>query len=256
MFTQTPSRPAPAASSSPQEGRSASPRGQLARQALIEAGVEVFGANSLESATTRDIAQRAGQNIAAIAYYFGGKDGLYMAVVEHIASIIGERIGPLMDEIARYLAQPNRSAGRCLDYMGQLLASTIATHSDMLAVTSIIVKEQMHPTPAFDVLYARGLGQLQATGAALLEAYCGTPADAEETIVRFHALLGQSLAFRFARETIIRRAEWQGIGQQEEQLIRDVVVEQAQAVMRDLRRRFQKKQLPKKHSLKHHKETP
>jgi AcrR family transcriptional regulator len=244
MLTQSsPISPA-ASSSSPQESRSGSSRGQLARQALIEAGVEVFGSNSLESATTRDIAQRAGQNIAAIAYYFGSKEGLYIAVVEHIAGIVDGRIGPLMDEIARYLAQPRRSAQRCLDYMGQLLASTIATHSDMLAVTSIIVKEQMHPTRAFDLLYAGGLGQLQATGAALLEAYCGVPADAEETIVRFHALLGQSLAFRFARETIIRRAEWRGIAKREETLIRDVVVEQAQAVMRDLRR--QRKQLAKR----------
>jgi AcrR family transcriptional regulator len=240
MLSSDPMPAAPAAAPSTAAGRNAQGRGQRAREALIQAGVEVFGANSLESATTREIAQRAGQNIAAIAYYFGGKEGLYLAVVEHIAGIIESRIGPLMEEIARYLAGPKPAPARCLDYMGQLLASTIATHSDMLAVTSIIVKEQMHPTLAFDVLYAGGLAQLQATGAALLEAYCGTPADSQETIVRFHALLGQSLAFRFARETIIRRAGWQGIGKEEEQLIRAVVVGQAQAVMRDLRRQVRK----------------
>jgi AcrR family transcriptional regulator len=226
---------------SSQDGRASPSRGQRAREALIQAGVEVFGENSLDSATTREIAQRAGQNIAAIAYYFGGKEGLYLAVVEEIARIIRSRIGPLMDEIRRYLGQPRPSPARCLDYMGQLLASTIATHSDMLAVTSIIVKEQMHPTRAFDVLYAGGLGQLQETGAALLEAYCGTPANSQETIVRFHALLGQSLAFRFARETIIRRAGWKGITKKEEELIRQVVVGQAQAVMRELRREVRKK---------------
>jgi AcrR family transcriptional regulator len=46
-------------------------RGDVARQALIEAGVAVFGEHSLHSASTREIARRAGQNIAAIAYYFG-----------------------------------------------------------------------------------------------------------------------------------------------------------------------------------------
>jgi len=58
-------------------------RGPLARAALIRAGVQVFGENSLASATTREIAQLAGQNISAIAYYFGNKEGLYFAVAQH-----------------------------------------------------------------------------------------------------------------------------------------------------------------------------
>jgi TetR/AcrR family transcriptional regulator, regulator of cefoperazone and chloramphenicol sensitivity len=216
-------------------------RGELARQSLIEAGVAVFGEHSLHSASTREIARRAGQNIAAIAYYFGGKEGLYHAVVQHIADIIDARIGPLMDEINSYLAKGQPAPERCLDYMGQLLASTLATHTDMLPVTSIIIKEQMQPTPAFSILYDGALGQLQATGAALLEAYCGLPADAQETVVRFHALLGQSLVFRFARQTIIRRAGWRDIAAAQERLIREAVIEQTQAAMRSLRRQAQKK---------------
>lgn len=211
-------------------------RGELARQALIEAGVQVFGSHSLNTASTREIARCAGQNIAAIAYYFGSKQGLYEAVVAHIAGIIDARVGPLMDEIAAYLAGRHVAPERCLQYMGDLLASTLATHSDMLPVTSIIIKEQMEPTEAFAILYDGALGQLQATGAALLEAYCGLPADSPETIVRFHALLGQSLAFRFARQTIIRRAGWRGIGPAQERLISQTVIDQTQAVMRSLRR--------------------
>lgn len=216
-------------------------RGELARQSLLQAGVAVFGSHSLHTASTREIASRAGQNIAAIAYYFGGKQGLYHAVVEHIAGIIDARVGPLMDEIAAYLASGQPAPERCLDYMGRLLASTLATHTDMLPVTSIIIKEQMQPTDAFSILYDGALGQLQATGAALLQAYCGLPADAEETIVHFHAMLGQSLVFRFARQTIIRRAGWRDIGPRQEQLIRDAVIEQAHATMRSLRRLHHKK---------------
>lgn len=218
-------------------------RGELARQSLIEAGVAVFGSHSLHTASTREIASRAGQNIAAIAYYFGGKQGLYHAVVEHIAGIIDARVGPLMDEIAAYLDKGQPAPERCLDYMGRLLASTLATHTDMLPVTNIIIKEQMQPTDAFAILYEGALGQLQATGAALLQAYCGLPANAQETIVHFHAMLGQSLVFRFARQTIIRRAGWGEIGTRQEQLIREVVIEQAQATMRSLRRTYFKKSM-------------
>ena len=65
-------------------------RGAQSRLGLLRAAAEVFGESSLESATTREIAQRANQNIAAIAYYFGGKEGLrlYVAVAEHIVEVI------------------------------------------------------------------------------------------------------------------------------------------------------------------------
>jgi AcrR family transcriptional regulator len=81
-------------------------RGPLARAALIRAGVQVFGENSLASATTREIAQLAGQNISAIAYYFGNKEGLYFAVAHHICDTLVERLGPLLDEIeARFTVE-------------------------------------------------------------------------------------------------------------------------------------------------------
>jgi len=68
-------------------------RGDIARQSLIKAGVKVFGSHSLSSASTRQIANQAGQNIASIAYYFGSKQGLYQAVVKHIVSILDSRNG-------------------------------------------------------------------------------------------------------------------------------------------------------------------
>ena len=164
-------------------------RGAQARQALVRAAVEVFGESGLEAATTRDIAQRARQNIAAIAYYFGGKDGLYAAVVEHIVAVVLERFGPLMDEIEGFL-RSGESAARALAPLPSATAGlSIATNS-MMPVTGIIVREQTHPTRAFSILYDGCLERLQRLGAALVGAYLGMPADETECVVRFHALLG------------------------------------------------------------------
>ena len=52
-------------------------RGEQTRRQLLAAATELFGECGLQGATTRDIAQRAGQNIAAITYYFSSKEGLY-----------------------------------------------------------------------------------------------------------------------------------------------------------------------------------
>ncbi|SUG20791.1 HTH-type transcriptional regulator ybiH [Salmonella enterica subsp. arizonae] len=49
-------------------------KGEQAKSQLIAAALAQFGEYGLH-ATTRDIAALAGQNIAAITYYFGSKRG-------------------------------------------------------------------------------------------------------------------------------------------------------------------------------------
>jgi len=211
-------------------------RGAQARLALVRAAVEVFGESGLEAATTREIAQRAQQNIAAIAYYFGGKEGLYLAVAGHIVEVILAHVGPVMDEVEAFLAQPRRSQQRSLDYLLRLLELSIGTNQTMIPVTGIIVREQTHPTKAFSILYDGCLERLQRLGAALIRAYIGNGASENECIVRFHAMLGEALAFRFARETILRRAGWKDVGTAEETVVRNVVTQHAELILRGLRR--------------------
>lgn len=212
-------------------------RGAQARLAMVRAAVEVFGESGLEAATTRDIAQRAQQNIAAIAYYFGGKEGLYLAVAEHIVEVILARMGPMMDEAEVFLRQGRRPAERCIELILRLLDLSIATNQAMIPVTGIIVREQTHPTKAFSILYEGCLERLQRLGAELIREYVAPAAPLDEYIVRFHAMLGEALAFRFARETIMRRAGWEEIGEAQETRIKSVVTEHAELVLRGLRRK-------------------
>lgn len=212
-------------------------RGAQARQSLVLAAAQVFGESGLEAATTREIAQRAQQNIAAIAYYFGGKEGLYLAVAQHVVEILQARIGPLMDESEAYLRGERRVPDRALELVKRLLALSIATNQSMLPVTAIIVREQTQPTKAFAILYDGCLERFQRLGAELVRAYLEGAVPLAQCVVRFHALLGQSLAFRFARETILRRAGWKEIGEREEAAIQAVVTEHAELVLRGLRRK-------------------
>ncbi len=51
------------------------------RQALLEAGQELFGTLGFERTTVREIGERAGVDAALIARYFGSKADLYVAAV-------------------------------------------------------------------------------------------------------------------------------------------------------------------------------
>jgi AcrR family transcriptional regulator len=54
---------------------------QRTREALLEAGGNVFAEKGFDRATGKEICERASANVAAINYYFGGIEGLYAAVL-------------------------------------------------------------------------------------------------------------------------------------------------------------------------------
>ena len=55
---------------------------------LIEAAIPLFPQKGYAGVSIREIADAAGVNSASISYYFGGKEGLYEAVLESIFSQI------------------------------------------------------------------------------------------------------------------------------------------------------------------------
>src|SRR5687768_14001299 len=60
--------------------------GAQTKQQLLEVAGRVFAERGHARATSKEICQRAKANIAAVNYHFGGKDGLYAAVLEEAHS--------------------------------------------------------------------------------------------------------------------------------------------------------------------------
>jgi AcrR family transcriptional regulator len=51
------------------------------KRRLLQGAREAFAQHGLDDATVRDICTRAGVNVAAVSYHFGGKEKLYAAVL-------------------------------------------------------------------------------------------------------------------------------------------------------------------------------
>ncbi|MGH6647301.1 CerR family C-terminal domain-containing protein [Aquabacterium sp.] len=56
-------------------------RGARARERLLQEAMRIFADKGFAKASTREICQAAGTNVASIHYYFGDKAGLYRAVL-------------------------------------------------------------------------------------------------------------------------------------------------------------------------------
>src|SRR5690349_13798038 len=119
----------PARAGVPRAGHRTLPRaparrdGSDAKQRLLEAGLELFGLYNLEGTTTRQLAQRAGVNQAAIPYYFGGKEGLYLAVVQHLFSNHVALLKPVLEEVRNGLASETLTKPEALRLLKLLLSN-------------------------------------------------------------------------------------------------------------------------------------
>jgi TetR/AcrR family transcriptional regulator len=81
------------------------------RQALLDAAQAEFAAKGRAGARVSEIAARAGVNKQLISYYFGGKDGLYQAIVDrwHEQEARLSEPGISLEELAwRYLEAGHR----------------------------------------------------------------------------------------------------------------------------------------------------
>ncbi|GAB1441101.1 hypothetical protein MASR2M36_38860 [Providencia sp.] len=77
---------------------------------MLLTAADVYGEQGLDGATTRKIAQASGQNIAAISYYFGSKEGLYLAVAQLIVKNIKDSFDEVFQSIDHFLNQSPSNA--------------------------------------------------------------------------------------------------------------------------------------------------
>jgi len=200
-----------------------------ARARLLDAAAEIFGTYNLEGATTRQLAERAGVNQAAIPYYFGGKEGLYLATIEHFFSVHAPQIGTVVAEIESRLTAKNIARGEALDLLKTLLGTMLEVllrQQTNRSFGRIIIREQMQPTKAFDLIYERVIRHVHHTISALLAILLEREPDDRSVIFRAQMIVGQILVFLAGRETIKRRLNLTGYTDEEFAEIKSALHEQ------------------------------
>jgi TetR/AcrR family transcriptional regulator, regulator of cefoperazone and chloramphenicol sensitivity len=187
-------------------------RGDQARIRLLNAAVTVFGEKGPEGASLREIARAAGQNVAAISYYFGGKKKLYLAVIEGLVRELRHRLGDVLQPIEELRAQPQPSPHEALRLFKRLLGAVylrLLSRKEAIPLIRLIVREQLGPTAAFEILYREGFRTLHESLCFLTATILGCDSRDREVILRTHMVMGQIYFFAMSREAILRRAGWE-----------------------------------------------
>jgi AcrR family transcriptional regulator len=211
-----------------------SARASDARERLLRAAIDVFGQRGFAGASTRMIANAAGVNLQAINYYFGGKQGLYLAAADHIADRIGAQIGPTGRRAqARFARRGNAISP---DEARQMLAAMLGSVAGLLfdeewtPVARFIVREQMDPTEAFDRLYTRVMEPNIEVARRIVGTITGQDPRSMRVRLRTMSLMGSIIFFRIAHAAARRQLGWTEMGRRELAAIRELVHETVASV--------------------------
>lgn len=208
---------------------------ETTRQALIMAGLDLFGEHGFEATSTRMLAERAGANISAIPYYFNGKEGLYRAVVEYIAGRVGKSVGVVYTTIQKTLAEDAIGRGELESHAVSLLdalSQALLENDEARRWARIIIKEQLQPSPAFDIVYENVMRHVHGALCGLVARHAGREPDDRIVVYKAHTLLGQIFIFLTGRETLLRRLGIETLEKEHFAEIRKLVGQQTIACLR------------------------
>jgi AcrR family transcriptional regulator len=212
-------------------------RGDLARSKLLAAAVDVFGRYGFDATTTRTLADAAGVNLQAIGYYFRGKDGLYVAAAEHIASSIADQIASVRTRLqARIESLDTENKPISRDEARELLSEVlqalakIFTSSDSEAWARFLIREQMEPTEAFQRVYHGAMKPILELIGRLVGILLREETSSERVRLRTMSLVGGLMVFRVARAAAEAHLGWKGFGDREAEQIRALADELASGI--------------------------
>lgn len=211
-------------------GRASSKNGQGARSAktrasLLKAAIEVFGAVGYDAASTRELAQKAKANLAAIPYHFGGKRELYLAAAREIATYARGRL----EEIAEVLTDPGveNPASRLETALVKFLY-LIVDDAEPRAWTAFLARCIYENDAAYLLIHEAAIAPFQQRLCEVAKLVSPSTFDDETVRLRISAIVSAIISFRLLRGLVLRGMGWTEIRPED--------AHQIDAMVRDLAR--------------------
>lgn len=184
------------------------------KQRLLEAAYELFGQRDPADVSVRELAKKANVNIASINYHFGSKEGLYMSLLENITQYMQEKTASFIEifENKRKNIEENKKETQqfyiemFIEFVEYVARTIFARLQKDNFIHTIVLREQMHPTPAFSLLYEKGMKNIFLLFDDFLS-HIDTKSPPQTIKLRTHIIFGQIIIFVATYATFSKRLE-------------------------------------------------
>ena len=168
------------------------------RRRLLDAAAEVFDAEGFRAATIRQICQRAGANVAAIHYHFGGKEELYVELLRELGRRAFERYPPTLGLPAEPTQEQRLFAFVHAFLLRVLSDDGFARHGRVLS------REMIDPSPAIGMVVEEFIRPSFDYLRGVVRALAGPDADERAVRLAARSIVSQCAFYHHARSLIER----------------------------------------------------
>jgi AcrR family transcriptional regulator len=186
-------------------------RGRGGAERLLVVAARLFAERGYGDVSTRALARAAGVNLSAITYHFGGKEGLYRAVIARMLRETEPMRRALIDDIRTGIARAGADRV-ALAHVAMVFVRWVLECQVLTEVSGgqmqIMLREINQPSFAFEDVIAGHVNPIHDAVCTLIAA--AQSAAAEDTTVRIlsHAVICQCVIFGLGRRVVQARLGW------------------------------------------------
>ncbi|MDQ1923047.1 CerR family C-terminal domain-containing protein [Massilia pseudoviolaceinigra] len=163
------------------------------RNRIITAATECFAENGFKATSVRKICERAGANLAMVNYYFGSKDGLYLAIIDR------EGGSAEMDELTVPARDASVPATLRLAHLIERLLVDMMTSGPHSLISRLISWELVEPTAALRHIVDTLIEPLQEVMQELVRDIAPPGTSEVEIRNNLFSILGQMLYYSHSK---------------------------------------------------------
>lgn len=181
-------------------------KGDETRARMLDVAAKLFGQYGFAAVTTRQIVEESEASLPTLNYYFGDKNGLYMACAEEIALRYEAALGEVGRQALAAMQAPMtpQDARAALSGFYRGLIDFMLADEDTSSWALFIHREIAVPGPAHELLYSRLWAPGMELSAALIARALGQPRTNTESKVRAILLSSSLTAFQAGRGVYAR----------------------------------------------------
>jgi AcrR family transcriptional regulator len=181
------------------------PGDRKARRRLLTAAVKLFSRAGLEATSVRELAREAGVNIAAVNYYFGSKENLYLEVFREQCRKMRERNRDF--EILVRQDERSLTAEEAAEAIRRFIRATmeaLLVDHESENLFGLMVREMSQPTIAMEMVLSEIVGPRHRTLVSLVEKVSPSLAGRPEATLHALSIIGQCLYYRLCSPVALR----------------------------------------------------
>ena len=202
---------------------------------LLKTAFELFALRGMDGVSTREIVRRAGVNIHAISYYFGGKEGLYKAVIDYLFDFMKEESGSFI-HLEEYLRALD-GAGR--EEAWELLFKVIGEFADFgfvpknKYVALFLTREEFYPSKYGGKFFERLTWPLQDFMTKCISKITGMEENDRKAVLLCHMITAQTLVLGRKRNALLKDFKMKSVDGETSLLIKQMLRVNIKAILKE-----------------------